>query len=191
MAGFLALLYGVAAYAVFLVTFLYAVAFVGNLPVPKTIDSGTVGPARDVHRRQYSAARPLRGPAQRHGAAGLQALVDALHPDAIERSTYVLLASLLLLLLYWQWRPLPMGSGTVESRRSGSAALGICWLGWLMVLVETFLINHFDLFGLRQVYAASARQPSLAPGFKSPRFYKVVATRSISASSSPSGRRRT
>jgi protein-S-isoprenylcysteine O-methyltransferase Ste14 len=174
MAGFLALLYGVAAYGLFLVTFLYAVAFVGNLPVPKTIDSGTVGPLATslvvnvlllgLFAIQHSVmARP-----------GFKRWWTRFVPQAIERATYVLLASLALVLLFWQWRPLPMPIWTVENSLYRTAILAAFWLGWALVLASTFLINHFELFGLHQVYARLRGRSMPPPVFRTPLFYKRV-----------------
>lgn len=153
MGGIASVLYGVAVYGLFLGTFLYAVAFVGNLPAPKTIDSGPAGPLctalivntvlLGLFAVQHSVmARPA-----------FKRWWTRLVPAPVERTTYVLFASLALVLLYWQWRAMP---GTVWSVRHPLAVLAlqaIFWMGWALVLVSTFLINHFELFGLRQVYA--------------------------------------
>ena len=149
----LAFLYGAVSYAIFLVVFLYAIAFVGNLPVPKTIDSGAPGPLAEALLVNAAAARPVRGAAQRDGAAGVQALVDA-HRAALGRAQHLRApGEPALALLYWQWRPI---AGTVwqmsRSRRSHGALYALFALGWLIVLLSTFMINHFDLFGLRQVW---------------------------------------
>jgi len=174
MGKILAFAYGVISYAVFFASFLYAIGFVGDLVVPKTIDSGVAGPlvpslAIDalllgVFAVQHSVmARPA-----------FKAWWTQFVPRAVERSTYVLLASLALVLLFWQWRPLPSVIWTV-SAPAGVIALWVLYaLGWLTVLSSTFLINHFDLFGLRQVWAYASGREIPPQDFVTPLFYRVV-----------------
>ena len=150
----LAILYGVIAYAVFLVSFLYAVGFVGNLVVPRTIDAG--GPQSDWGTALIVDVVLLGLFAVQHSTMARPAFkawwTRTVSPT-VERSTYVLISSLLLVLLFWQWRPMP----AVVWDTGGAARTGLMvlyWLGWVIVLTSTFMINHFDLFGLRQVFLA-------------------------------------
>jgi methanethiol S-methyltransferase len=170
----LAVLFGVVAYAIFFVTFLYAIGFVGNLVVPKSIDSGAVAPLAEtlivnvillgVFAVQHSLmARPA-----------FKAWWTRFVPRPVERSTYVLFASLALILLFWQWRPLPSVVWSVETPAGVMALWAVFGLGWLTVLTSTFLINHFDLFGLRQVWAYRRNHQIPPPEFVTPMFYKVV-----------------
>jgi protein-S-isoprenylcysteine O-methyltransferase Ste14 len=168
------LIYGGLCYLVFFLTFLYAIGFVGNIAVPKSIDTGVA----------TGTAEALIVNVILLGLFAIQHSVMArpefkrwwtqfVHP-AMERSTYVLIASLLLILLFWQWRPMtdviwsvtnPIGAGTLAT---------LFWLGWVIVLVSTFLINHFHLFGLQQVYDHSQGKKSAWPTFHTPMFYKLV-----------------
>lgn len=174
MGGIASVVYGVLAYLLFFGTFLYAIAFVGNLPAPKTIDSGEVGslvPALIVNTLllglfaiQHSVmARPA-----------FKRWWTRFVPQPVERATYVLLASLALLLLYWQWRAMPDLVWSVTNPAGVAFLQAVFWVGWAIVLISTFLINHFELFGLRQVYARLRGQTLPAPTFKTPLFYKRV-----------------
>jgi protein-S-isoprenylcysteine O-methyltransferase Ste14 len=174
MAGVLSLLYGAIAYLIFLGTFLYAIAFVGNLPVPKSIDSGEAG---SVATALIVNAACLALFAIQHSVMArpqFKAWWTRLVPQAIERSTYVLLASLALLLLYWQWRPLPQSVWLVSEPLPAALLAATFWIGWGSVLLSTFLINHFELFGLQQVYARLRRRALSPPVFKTPLLYKMV-----------------
>jgi protein-S-isoprenylcysteine O-methyltransferase Ste14 len=173
MGKLLTVLYGVLSYAFFFAVFLYAIAFVEDLPVPKTIDSGTGGPLvptlvidallLGVFALQHSVmARPA-----------FKAWWTKIVPAQIERSTYVLLASLALALVCWQWRPLPQNVWTLTGSVA-TALLVVSYAGWLVVLSSTFLINHFDLFGLRQVFAYASGREIPPPEFRTPLFYRVV-----------------
>jgi protein-S-isoprenylcysteine O-methyltransferase Ste14 len=169
-----AFLYGIAAYVVFFVTFLYAIGFVSGFVVPKTIDTGTAAPLVEalvvnlllmsLFAVQHSVmARPQ-----------FKQWWTRYVPKSVERSTYVLFASLALLLLFWQWRPLPAVVWQVADPRIAMAITVLAFVGWLIVLTSTFLINHFELFGLHQVANNLAGRPMPAPRFRTPLYYKFV-----------------
>jgi methanethiol S-methyltransferase len=169
-----ALLYGLIAYLVFLVTFLYAIGFVGNFFVPKSIDSGA---------GSFSVVA-LGIDALLLGLFAIQHSVMARHwfkrawtkliPRPVERSTYVLLASLCLDLLFWQWRPMTGVVWNVQNAASQWILLALFSLGWLTVLASTLMVSHADLFGLRQVVLYMRGQPYVPIGFKTPMLYRSV-----------------
>ena len=171
---FIAFLYGVASYVVFFVSFLYAIGFVSGLGVPKTIDTGTVVPRGEafvvdlllmsVFALQHSVMARKR----------FKQWWTQFVPKSVERSTYVLFSSLALILLFWQWRSIPTLVWHIGSPQIAMAVTGLSLVGWLIVLTSTFLINHFELFGLHQVANNLAGHPMPAPRFRTPLYYKFV-----------------
>ena len=170
----IAFLYGIAAYVVFLVSFLYAIGFVSGLVVPKTIDSGVAAPVACAFVVNLLLMSVF---AVQHSVMARKQFKrwwTTLIPASVERTTYVLLASLALLLLFWQWRPIPTIVWQVENPDLALALTGLAGVGWLIVLTSTFLINHFELFGLHQVANNLTGRPMPTPRFRTPLFYQLV-----------------
>jgi protein-S-isoprenylcysteine O-methyltransferase Ste14 len=174
MGAFLAAFYGLAVYPLFLMTFSYAIGFVGNILVPKSIDSGTPGPVTEALLVNTLLLGLFAVQHSVMARAGFKRWWTRIVPPAVERSTFVLFASLTLLLLYWQWRPMPEPVWTVANPAGVAILHAVFWLGWILVLVSTFLINHFELFGLRQVFARLSNRSLPEPAFKTPAVYRYV-----------------
>ena len=169
-----AFLYGLVAYLVFLVSFLYAIGFVSGMVVPKTIDSGTVAPVGEALIVNIVLMSVF---AVQHSVMARKQFKEwwtQYVRKSVERSTYVLFASLALILLFWFWHPIPTVVWQIDNPQIVMAVTGLSLLGWLIVLTSTFLINHFELFGLHQVANNLAGRPMPAPRFRTPLFYKFV-----------------
>ena len=171
---FIAFLYGMASYLVFFVTILYAIGFIMGLVVPKNIDTGTnpsVVEAVIVNLLLMSLFAVQHSVMARQG---FKAWWTQYVPKPIERSTYVLVSSACLLLLFWQWRPIPTVVWQVVDPDFAAAVAMISLAGWVLVFASTFLINHFELFGLAQVSRHLVDRQAAPPRFRTPLFYKVV-----------------
>jgi protein-S-isoprenylcysteine O-methyltransferase Ste14 len=174
MKKYIIFIYGIVAYCIFLIAFLYAIGFAGNLFVPKTIDSG-VEPTLpkailtniillSIFALQHSImARPK-----------FKEWFISIFSHAMERSTYILLSSLALVLVYWQWQPITTLVWETESTIFSNILTGIFFLGWLIVLLSTFMINHFELFGLAQIFDNLKNKKTSNPKFQTNYFYKLV-----------------
>jgi len=167
-------IYGVISYAIFLVTFLYALGFVGNFAVPTTLD----GPPRMPTGRALLIDVLLLGVfALQHSVMArpvFKRWLARFVPESAERSTYVLCSSLALIALFALWQPLGGVAWDAQGPLARAALYTLFGLGWLLVLVSSFLINHFDLFGLRQVWLQLKGRPYRPPGFDAPGPYKLV-----------------
>jgi protein-S-isoprenylcysteine O-methyltransferase Ste14 len=172
--GFAALLYGVTSYGIFLITFLYAIGFVGNLAVPKAIDSPPAGSLPEALIMDLALLGLFAVQHSTMARQGFKELWTRLVPKSVERSTYVLISSLLLCLLFWKWQSMPAMVWSVQSSAARLVLQGLFWLGWGIVLSSTFMINHFDLFGLRQVYLRVRNAPYTPLPFGKVALYKFV-----------------
>ncbi|HWN71984.1 MAG TPA: hypothetical protein VNM90_30300 [Haliangium sp.] len=174
MKRFMTLLYGVISYVVFLGALVYLIGFLNGFLVPKGIDDGDAVPLAQgvlidvglilLFALQHTVmARPW-----------FKSWSKRVLPETIERSTFVLLAGVTLLVLFWQWRPLPGIVWHVDSAGWIYTIYGLQALGWGLVLLSTFLINHFELFGLQQVYLHWRRRQPMPPTFRLPWLYRLV-----------------
>jgi len=168
-----ALIYGLASYLVFFLSIVYAVAFVGNYLVPKSIDVGSESGLAlsilidvvllGVFAVQHSVmARPA-----------FKRWWTSIVPASCERSTYVLISSFLLILIFWQWRPIVTTIWQVEGWPA-TLLTAIFWIGWLTTLTSSYMIDHFELFGLRQVFDALRGAAARVPAFRTPLLYRLV-----------------
>lgn len=175
MAGFFSLAYGLIVYVFFLMTFLYAIGFTGNVFVPKSIDSGPTVPLTEALIVDVLLLALF---ALQHSVMARRSFKrwwTRIVPPAVERSTFVLAASLALALLLWQWRPIPEPVvWNVDSITGMQVLWSVFWLGWAVLLISTFLINHFELFGLRQIFARLSGRAPPEQEFRTPFFYRYV-----------------
>lgn len=166
--------YSVTSYLIFLATFLYAIAFVGGFLVPRRLDGPLEGSLLSALAIDCALLTVF---AVQHNVMARRWFKERwtrIVPWAIERSTYVLCASLALLLLFWQWRPLGMPIWTIENDAVRFVLWALFVAGWSTVLIVTFLINHFDLFGLRQAWLPLLGRPYKPVSFRTPLPYRLV-----------------
>lgn len=166
--------FGLAAYLFFFAAFLYLIGFVSNVYVPRSIDVGPASPTGlavlinigliALFGLQHSImARP-----------GFKAALTRLWPESIERSLYVAMTAVVLCLLYWFWRPMPELVWSIDASAMRYALFALSGIGWVIVLISTFLINHFELFGLHQIWVDLNKRPLPETKFRQPLFYKLV-----------------
>lgn len=175
--GIVTFLYGVFAYLVGFAALLYMVAFVGNYPVPKTIDFGVTGATGSVPVAVAIDVLLLVVFAVQHSVMARPAfkrIWTQLVPPPVERSTYVLFTALVLLLLFWQWQPIAGVVWSVTDPIGAVVLQAIFWAGWGLVVLSTFLINHFELFGLQQVHARLFGKKMPPAEFRTPFLYRFV-----------------
>jgi methanethiol S-methyltransferase len=174
MSRYIAFVYGLISYAVFFLAFLYAIGFVSGFVVPKSIDTGAVAATTEALIVNLLLMSLF---AVQHSVMARQQFKrwwTQYVPKSVERSTYVLLASLSLLLLFWQWRPMPAIIWEIRNPQIATALTSVSLLGWLIVLTGTFLINHFELFGLHQVANNFTGRSMPQPRFRTPLYYQFV-----------------
>ncbi len=174
MSRLFVLLYGLVVYAIFLPTFLYAIGFVGGYGVPKTIDSGAEVPLAEALMVNVSLLGLF---AVQHSVMARLAFKrwwTRWIPEPIERSTFVLITCGILVLLFWQWRPMTSVVWSVEQPTPSAFLQGVGLLGWGIVLFATLLIDHLDLFGVRQVVLHFRRRDYEAPPFQMKSLYRWI-----------------
>jgi protein-S-isoprenylcysteine O-methyltransferase Ste14 len=174
MGRYITFVYGLVSYLLSFIAILYAIGFVTGLVVPKTIDSGVVGPIAEAVIVNILLLSIF---AVQHSVMARKSFKrwwTQFVPESAERSTYVLFSGLALLLLFWQWRPIPAVVWHIENPQLAAAVLGLSLVGWAISLGSTFLINHFELFGLSHVVSHLTGRPMPAANFRAPLLYKFV-----------------
>jgi methanethiol S-methyltransferase len=171
---FFVFIYGIVCYALGVLSLLYLIGFVGNIVVPKTIDSAPMGAVMPAVLVDLILVGLF---AFQHSVMARPAFKERwtrLVPKPAERSTYVLFTALVLALLFWQWQPISGVVWNVEGTVGKALLEGLFWLGWVILFASSFMINHFDLFGLRQVYLRLKDRPYQTVPFVQVAFYRFV-----------------
>ena len=174
MKRLIALLYGVVCYAVFFGAFLYLIGFLGNLLVPRSIDMGPSAPLTVALAINVALIALWSVQHTVMARPGFKAVWTKVVPKSVERSTYVLISSLILILIYWAWRPIDGVIWQMDAAWAQNIMWAVFFGGFLLVLLSTFIIDHFDLFGLRQVWINFRQRPYTNPEFKVTFFYRFV-----------------
>jgi protein-S-isoprenylcysteine O-methyltransferase Ste14 len=174
MGKLIILLYGVVSYVIFFATFLYAIGFVEHMVVPKAMDTGEVGPVGMSLLINILLCGIFAGQHIIMARQGFKARWTKIVPKAAERSTYVLASSLALILLFAYWRPMMDTIWQVDNETGRAVLIVVSLAGWGLVLLSTFLINHFELFGLTQTWRHFKGQAEAPPKFVTPMLYKYV-----------------
>jgi len=168
------LIYGLVSYAACLVTFLYLMGFIGNFAVPKSMDSASAGSLSTAMMIDLGLIALFTLQHSIMARPAFKRLLTRMIPSTIERSTYVLASSVALLFLFWQWRPLGGTVWDVHSSTGKAVLYGAYAFGWLLLFAATFVINHFDLFGLSQVWRHMRGRPQQKLRFVTPFLYRIV-----------------
>lgn len=166
--------YGVISYALFFAVFLYLIAFVGDILVPRTINQGPAAPLGTALAVNVGLLLLFGLQHSVMARQGFKKRWTKIVPKHLERSTYVLAATAVLALVMWGWRPIPETIWSVEQSAAVTLLHGLFWLGWAIVLISTFLIDHFELFGLKQVWANLRGRDFRPPKFQTPGMYRLV-----------------
>ena len=171
MSRTLAVAYGLIAYAMFLATILYAIGFVGDFGVPKGIDGGTPAALAEAFLVNIALLFVFAIQHSLMARPGFKRWWTQFVPKPVERSTYVIFASLTLALLFWQWRPMAQVVWSLTSPVGAAILWVMFWAGWALAFLSTFLINHFDLFGLKQVWEFRRRREIPEARFMAPQIW--------------------
>ncbi|MEJ2636549.1 MAG: NnrU family protein [Calditrichia bacterium] len=167
-------IYGVLGYLFFFGTFLYWIGFVGNFWVPKSVDSGQSASLLGALAVDLGLISLFGLQHSIMARRSFKRWLTGFMPKSMVRSTYVIASSAVLVILFWQWQPLNPAVWNIENPAGQMVMNALFALGWLILLVSTYLINHFELFGLQQVYTQLKNQPFEPPHFQTPLFYRII-----------------
>lgn len=167
-------IFGLLSYLIFFATFLYWIGFMENIFVPKGIDAGISEPVFTAIIINLLLVLLFGIQHSVMGRGKFKKWLIRFVPKEAERSVYVLVSTLILIFLFWQWRPIDINIWNVENNTAQNIIYGFFVLGWIILLISTFLINHFELFGLQQIYTNLRNRPMKYPEFQMPLLYRIV-----------------